>query len=194
VPFFWLQNDPNQLEPGNMGVRLFTSNGTVVTTIGGKSPGQACNLDHVQLSVAKGANGSLFVLTQPNEAHANSDDQVIEFAPGGQGACPQPSGGLTVNGVSGSSFSFPVNTQVTLADTVERKGEAPYRFDWMLLNSGTFEVEDLVKQMEAPGYKWPTPSTTHTFTKKGTYYLSATLYGDYGITLMSPEVVKITIH
>jgi hypothetical protein len=191
---FWTQRNSSDNDIANMGIRLFTSEGTVITTIGGQPAGQACNIDDEQLSIAAGANGSLFVLTQPNEANGNSDDQVIEFAPGGKGACPQPSGNLTVNGQSGSSFSFTANTQVTLADSTERKGEAPYRFDWVLLNSGTAEVEDLTTQMQAPAYTWPTPSTTHTFTKKGTYYLSATLYGDYGLTLMSPEVVKITIH
>jgi hypothetical protein len=194
VPFFWVQDDPNNGEIANMGVRLFTSSGAVITTIGGQAQGQACNLDDEQMSVAAGANGSLFVLTQPNEHNGNSDDQVIEFAPGGKGKCPQPSGSLTINGQSGSSFSFPVNTQVTMADSVERDGEAPYRFDWVLLNERTLEVEDLVTQMEAPRYRWPAPSTTHTFAKKGTYYLAATIYGDYGVTVMSPEVVKITIH
>jgi hypothetical protein len=194
VTRFWSQADFSSNGLANMGVRLFTANGTVITTIGGQPQGQACNIDTERLSLAAGSSGSVFVLTQPNEENNNSDDQVIKFAVGGKGACPQPSGSLTVNGTSGSSFSFPVGTQVSLADTTERKGGAPYRFDWVLLNSGTLEIEDLVNQMQAPEYLWPAPSTMHTFTKKGTYYLSATLYGDYGITLMTPEVVKITIH
>jgi hypothetical protein len=192
VPFFWTEN--NSANVANMGVRLFTSAGTVITTIGGQPQGQACNIDTEQLSVAAGANGSVFVLTQPNEASGNTDDEVIEFAPGGKGACPQPSGTLTVNGASHSSYSFPVNTEVTLTNIVERKGEAPYRFDWVLLNAKTLEVEDLVNQMEAPSYLWPAPSKKHTFTKKGTYYLAATVYGDYGVTIAKPEVVTITIH
>jgi len=80
----------------------------VFTTIGGGSAGHECDLDSGQFALAAGANGSVFVLTQPNEANGNSDDEVIQFAPGGKGACPQPSGSLTLNGKSGSSFSFPV--------------------------------------------------------------------------------------
>ncbi len=192
APTFWTDDVPRNSFVANMGVRLFSSNGTVITTIGGQPQGQSCNLDDEQLSVAAGANGSLFVLTQPNPGNGNSDDQVIEFAPGGKGVCPQPSGALTVNGHTGSSFSFPVGTQVTLADTVDRKGEVPYRFDWMLLNGGTLALEDLNTQLLGPDYFWPAPNTTHTFTKKGTYYVTATLYGDFGVSYVGST--KITIH
>jgi len=81
---------------------------------------------------------------------------------------------------------------VTFADTVERDGETPYRFDWALLNLSSLSVEDLKTQIEAPGYKWPAPSTSHTFGKAGTYYATATVYGDYGLTYLT--TVKITIH
>jgi hypothetical protein len=192
LPSFWVQGNPEASDVANMGVRLFSANGTIVTTIGGQPQGQACNLDDEQLSVAAGAKGSLFILTQPNTANGNSDDEVIEYTPGGKGACPAPTGSLTVNGQSGSSFSFPVGTQVTLADTVNREGEAPYRFDWVLLNAGTLATEDLNTQMLAPGYEWPAPSTTHTFAKKGTYFVAATLYGDYGVSYIG--TAKITIH
>lgn len=190
--YFWSQGNAPGKRIGNVGVRLFTAAGTVVTTIGGQAQGQPCNLDYAGLAVATGANGSLFVLTQPNASNGNSDDQVIEFKPGGAGACPQPSGSLTVDGKAGTSFSFPVGSEVTFADSVERKGEAPYRFDWVLLNSATLSVEDLKTQIEAPSYTWPAPSTSHTFTKKGTYYAAATVYGDYGLTYIT--TVKITIH
>jgi hypothetical protein len=190
VPYFWTQANPADNGIANMGVRLFTSNGMVLTTIGGQPAGQACSLDTEELAVAAGANGSVFVLTQPNEANGNSDDQVIEFTPGGKGSCPQPSGSLTVNGLSGSSFSFPVGTNVTFADIVERKGETPYRFDWVLYGSSS--LEDLKTQIEGPEYKWPAPNTSHTFTKAGTYHLTATVYGDYGLTYIATDT--ITIH
>ena len=178
-----------------MGVRLFNAEGAVVTTIGGQAPGQECNLDTERLAVAAGARGSVFVLTQPNPENGNSDDEVIEFAHGGRGACPQPSGSLTLNGKPGNSFSFPVGSEVTFTDTVERLGETPYRFDWVLLSTneeGEHSVEDLKTQIEAPSYTWPAPSTGHTFTKAGTYYLTATVYGDYGLSHIA--TVKITIH
>jgi hypothetical protein len=192
LPQFWSQGSTTGKLIGNVGVRLFTADGTVVTTIGGQAQGQPCNLDYAGLAVAAGAGGSLFVLTQPNASNGNSDDQVIEFKPGGAGTCPQPSGSLTVNGKAGTSFSFPVGSKVAFADSVERKGEVPYRFDWVLLNSATLSVEDLKTQIEAPRYKWPAPSTSHTFTKKGTYYAAATVYGDYGLTYIT--TVTITIH
>jgi hypothetical protein len=189
VPDFWYQGNEGTKFVANEGIRLFTSNGTVLTTIGGQPQGQACNMDFAQLAVAAGAKGTVFVLTQPNEENGNTDDQVIEFAPGGKGSCPQPSGSVTVNSQSGSSFSFPVGTNVTFADTVEREGEAPYRFDWVLYGGGSFE--DLKTQIEGPEYKWPAPSTSHTFTKAGTYYVTATVYGDYGLTYLTTDTIKI---
>jgi hypothetical protein len=189
VPYFWIQGGAASAFVGNLGVRLFTSNGAIVTTIGGQPEGQTCNLDFAQLGLAAGSNGSVFVLTQPNLENGGSDDQVIELSPGGKGSCPQPSGSLTLNGQSGSSFSFPVGTNVTFADTVERKGEAPYRFDWVLFNSSS--IEDLKTQIEGPEYKWPAPSTSHTFTKSGTYYVTATVCGDYGLTYITTDTIKI---
>jgi len=192
VPEYWFQGEAANRYLGNVGIRLFTSSGTVITTIGGQPQGQPCSINTAQLAIAAGSNGSVFVLTQPNEQKGNSGDEVIEFAAGGKGACPQPSGTLTVNGKSGSSFTFPVGTNVTLADSVERKGEAPYRFDWVLLNTSTLGLEDLYTQMQAPRYSWPAPSTSHAFTKKGTYDLAATLYGDYGVIQVG-GVVEIKI-
>jgi hypothetical protein len=186
VPLFWLRDPFASNDEANMGVRLFTADGTIITTIGGQAQGQNCNLDTEQLSVARGARGALFALTQSAD-----NDQVIEYAPGGKGACPQPSGSLTVNGKSGSSFSFPVGTQVTLADSVNRLGETPYRFDWVLLNSSTLSLEDLSTQLSASNYTWPAPSIAHTFTKKGTYALAATVYGDYGLTYIASATIKI---
>jgi hypothetical protein len=194
IPYFWVQLNNSETETANVGVRLFTSSGAVVTTIGGQPEGQSCNLNFAPLAVAAGAKESVFVLTQPNQASGSgvTNDEVIEFKPGGKGACPLPSGSLTLNGKSGTSFTFSAGENVTFEDSVERKGEAPYRFDWVLLNASTLEPEDLYNQMEAPNYLWPAPSRSHTFTKKGTYYLAATLYGDYGIVQIG-EVVTIKV-
>jgi hypothetical protein len=191
VPYFWTQADHENKNIANMGVRLFTSEGQIIGTIGGQPQGQPCNLDQEQLALAAGANGSLFVLTQPNAENGNSDDQVIEFIPGGGGRnCPKPSATMTVNGKAGTSFSFPAGTNVTFEDTVERKGETPYRFDWLVVK--WWSLEDLKTQIEAPAYTWPTPSTSHTFTQKGVYYVLATVYGDYGVTYITTVRIRIT--
>jgi hypothetical protein len=192
VPNFWFQGNEANASVANEGIRLFTSSGTVVTTIGGQAEGQPCSINNARVAVAAGAKGSVFVLTQPNEEDGNSGDEVIQFTPGGKGACPAPSGSLTLNGKSGSTQSFPVGTNVAFADSVERKGEAPYRFDWVLLNTSTLGLEDLYTQIEAPAYTWPAPSTSHTFTQTGTYLLAATLYGDYGLIQVGNTVeIKI---
>jgi hypothetical protein len=167
-----------------------TPEGVVVTTIGGQAQGQACNIGNERLAIAAGSSGSLFVLTQPNAENANSDDQVVEFTLGASGKCPQPSATMTVNGKSGGSFSFPAGTTVTFEDTVERKGETPFRFDWLLVKYWSFE--DLKTQIEAPEYTWPASSFSKTFTQKGLYRVLATVYGDYGITYITTIKVRIT--
>jgi len=180
VPVFWYQGAFSTKEVANEGIRLFTSNGTVITTIGGQSS-VPCNINNTRVALAAGSKERLFAITQPNPENGNDGDEVIEFAPGGKGACPQPTGTVAVNGKTVSSITVKAGEPVTLADTVERKGESPYRFDWWLLNGETLKLEDLTNQMQAPQYSWPAPSTSHTFTQKGTYYLASTLYGDYGV-------------
>jgi hypothetical protein len=193
VPYFWTQADHENKNIANMGIRLFGPDGSLAGTIGGGPEGQACNLGQQQLAVAAGAKESLFVLTQPNPENNNSDDQVIEFTPGGGGAagrCPKPTATMTVNGQSGSSFSFPAGTTVTFEDSVERKGETPFRFDWLVVK--WWSAEDLKTQIEAPEYTWPSSSISHTFTQKGTYRVLATVYGDYGITYIKTIKIRIT--
>lgn len=87
---------------GNIGVRLFEADGNIVDTIGGGTPNDgtatgssvlgSCNIDFRQASLAAGAEGAIFVLTQPRaEGKVSSyeyDDEIIEFAPGGTHACP----------------------------------------------------------------------------------------------------------
>jgi PKD repeat protein len=98
---------------GNIGIRLFELNGagkapTIVDTVGGGAPNPAspgtpvpdsvlgsCDIDSRSASLAAGAEGAVFVLTQPRgnigeagETAYEYDDEVIEFAPGGKQACP----------------------------------------------------------------------------------------------------------
>lgn len=179
----------------NEGVRIFTSGGTLLDTIGGAPAGQSCSLNVSALALAAGNNGRVFVLSRGGDFALTGDTsgrQVFEFAPLAGSGCPQPSGSFTVNGQSGSSFTYPVGTAVTFADTVNRLGETPYRFDWVLTNLTHPSVTDLNTQIAAPNYTWPVPSTTYTFTKAGTYLVGATVYGDYGVTSLG--LTKIVIH
>jgi PKD repeat protein len=182
---FWTEESTSHVT--NMGVRLFKSDGTVVTTIGGQSEGQACNLNTGQLSVAAGANESLFVLTQPNEANGNSDDQVIEFVPGGKGACPVPSiGGVTIkqdgkvveNNLHGEPVVHQAAPVTFEASDINRASEAPYEFNWDVTGSGF----TLSSKMEGPDYLWPSPITEYTYkpAEIGTHEGKVQMVGDYG--------------
>jgi PKD repeat protein len=197
IALFWKQGEAPGKYIGNAGVRLFTATGTVVTTIGGQAQGKPCNLDYSELGLAAGANGSLFVFVQLNETNGNSDDQVIEFAPGGAGACPVPAGEVTVNGVEASSVT--VNQKVPVkfnAVSIKRAGGVPYEFDWNFEGkktegtAGTNDGFDLGAKIEAPGFKWPKPEEEHTYQKAGTYEASVRMIGDYGTSLF-PIKVKV---
>ncbi len=178
LPFFWTQERGSS----NMGVRIFTSSGTILDTIGGAPAGQSCSLGNEALALAAGSKSTLFVL---------DGTQVQEFAPLAGSGCPQPSGSFTVNGQTAKTLSFPVGTTVTFADTVNRLGETPFRFDWGILNTGTLSLTDLANQITAPAYTWPAPTASYKFTSAGTYQVAATVYGDYGATVLGTVTIKI---
>jgi hypothetical protein len=185
---FWLEGEQSQAFVGEIGIRLFEEDGEVVGTIGGSTT-PSCNIDTAALSVAAGSAGSVFVLTQPNEENGNSDDQVIEFAPGGEGKCPQPSGVVTVNEVpiAGGAVTVHQNLPVVFdAFSIERAGETPFEFDWNLEGEGY----ELSSKMTGPSYLWPSPVVEHTFTTPGVYSASLRLIGDYG-TSVFPFTVKV---
>jgi hypothetical protein len=203
---FWIQDDPNNGEIANMGVRLFTSSGAVITTIGGQAQGQACNLDDEQMSVAAGANESLFVLTQPNEHNGNSDDQVIEFAPGGAGACPVPSISQVkvtqnqeaeVKGNEGEAIVHQGAAVQFEVSSLNRAGEAPFAFDWNVTGANTGgpngDGYTLVSQIEAKNkYKWPSPNAEYQYQLEelGLHEASVRLLGAYG-TIVFPFKVRV---
>ena len=96
----------------HVGIRLFEADGRIVNTLGGgepKAPGESqlgtCSVDFASASVAAGADGAVFVLTQPNleavgphKENLSTDDEIIEFAPGGKYACPTVTNEIEVNG------------------------------------------------------------------------------------------------
>jgi PKD repeat protein len=130
------------------------------------------------------------VLTQPNERDGNKGDEVIEFAPGGKGACPQPSGQVEVK-VNGVVKASPVSVSQDVpvefdASSINRAGETPYSFEW------SFEGEpySLVSEMKAPAFLWPNPTAEHTYATFGEYEAKVRVNGDYG-TSVFPVKVKV---
>jgi PKD repeat protein len=136
-------------------------------------------------------------LVQRNEINGNSDDVVVEFAPGGSGMCPTPTGEVEVNGVKVTSVT--VNQKVPVkfdASSIERAGGVPYEFDWNFEGkktagtAGTDDGFDLGAKIEAPSFTWPKPEEEHTYEKAGTYEASVRMVGDYGTSLF-PIKVKV---
>lgn len=199
VPF-WGQGIEADKYVANEGVRLFDENGDVLTTIGGGS--QACRIGTARISVAAGANGAVFVLTQPNEDNGDSEDQVIEFAEGAEGGvCPQPSGapGVVSGGEELVAGKITAKQNVPLeldASAIDRAGEAPYEFDWNfegLTSGGSLGGGfDLGSKIEAlRSYRWPNPIAEHTYAQSGIYKASVRLIGDYG-SIILPFEVKVS--
>jgi PKD repeat protein len=195
---FWTQDIFPNKEIASEGIRLFEADGKAVTTIGGQAVGQACNLDSGRLALAAGANGSVFALGQPNSNNGNSDDEVIEFAPGGAGKCPTPSGEVEVNGAPTLSATVtqgkPVKFSALSIGPILTGGAraTPYSFEWYFEGTAVPASKTYapVSKIEAPAYKWPTPEAEHTYNKAGTYEANVRMTGDYG-TSVFPVTVKV---
>jgi PKD repeat protein len=190
---FWTQTIFTNQGIANEGIRLFEADGKVVTTIGGQGTGQPCNIDDSRLALAAGANGSMFALGQFNAENGNSDDEVIEFAPGGAGKCPTPSGEIEVNGTPTLSANVTQGKSVKFsALSVNRAGASPYAFEWYFEGDATPASKTFtpVSKIEAPNYTWPTPEAEHTYGKAGTYEASVRMTGDYG-TSVFPVTVTV---
>jgi PKD repeat protein len=190
---FWTQSIFANQGIANEGIRLFEADGKIVTTIGGQATGRACNLDSGRLALAAGANESLFVLSQPNSKNGNSDDEVIEFAPGGAGKCPTPSGEVEVNGAPTLSATVSQGKLVKFsAISIDRAGASPYAFEWYFEGDSTPASKTFapVSKIEGPNYTWPTPEVEHTYGKAGTYEASVRMTDDYG-TSVFPVTVKV---
>jgi hypothetical protein len=202
---FWTQGDSETAYVANVGIRLFNQAGQIVTTLGGQAQGHECNLDFAQLSLAAGAEGALFVLTQPNTENNNEGDEVIEFAPGGKGACQAPSGQIEVNGQEVKPEAGEAVAKTTVfqdapvkfsAISIDRAGEAPYSFEWNFTGASTGGKEGYTfsTEMTSPGYLWSSPEAEHTYTETtepGKYdEASVRVDGDYG-TSVFPVDIKV---
>jgi PKD repeat protein len=203
APLFWWRGGPgSDNEVVNMGIRLFDAQGHIVTTIGGQPEGEPCDLNSEQMSLAAGAKGSLFVLTQPDQSNGDSGDQVIEFAPGGAGACPVPSisqvlvtqnGKVAESGKHGEPVVYqggaPVKFEVT---SLERKGERPFAFAWNV-TGGPGSSFSLFSEMDAANeYHWPNPAVEYEYkaSEVGLREGTVSLEGDYG-TITFPFKVLV---
>jgi hypothetical protein len=182
---FWNQEVNEEHHIGNMGIRVFSPAGEVLTTVGGGAEGEPCNLATNQLAVAAGAENSIFVLTSPNEHDGESDDELSEFAEGegGSKACPQPTGEVEVNEAKTAPPAVAIvhegeNTKFN-AISIDRAGEAPYAYEWSFEGEGK-GVESESK-MKGPKFDWPDPEATHQYSKTGTYHATLRLVGDYGV-------------
>jgi len=125
---FWIAGGPEDHEWGNVGIRLFESEGgktKILGTIGGGNPKIApwegpaklegsCSIDVPHAALAPGAKGSVFVLTRPEDTEAGEPGlsevvggEIIEFAPEGayQGMhpCPSATGEVEVDGTEAAS-------------------------------------------------------------------------------------------
>jgi PKD repeat protein len=204
---FWFSRG-TEAGSGNEGIRIFEGDGHIATTIGGGATAGVCSLDAARVSIAAGAAGSLFVLTEPEAEGAESDNQIVEFAEGGTGACPQPSGApavikgaVTVEPLTPADGGGDLRATVTQgvpvkldASTINRAGGAPYEFDWNFEEqtsggtAGTDDGYELGAKIDAPAYKWPSPEVEHTYTKPGTYTTRVRMIGDYGTSVFPLEV------
>ncbi len=215
----WTFGSGQTEELGDIGIRLFELNGQqskIVDTIGGGPPNSgtatagsvlgSCNIDYRAASLAAGAEGAIFVLTQPR---GESDDEVIEFAPGGQHRCPgvreasvevkegsswkelqkgsEPEPSLTVD------EGVPVTLSAESLDQVEANRTwkyttftflwpsvyewTPFGFEWNMEGNGY----TVVNKIEGPEYKWPSPEVVdYTYQGSGIYHASVRVEGDYG--------------
>jgi len=187
----------------NEGIRLFTSEGEIITTIGGAAKGEECNLDSDQLALAAGAEGAIFVLSQPNLKNNDSNDEVIEFAPGGKGACPTVGAHfeVEVNGKKAPATSTVTVTQKSTvkfdAFSLERAGETPYSFEWYFEGtekpeSKTYALGSEIEAGPEGKYLWPTPEAPHEYKKAGTFQVGLRVTGDYG-TSEFPDAATIKV-
>jgi len=216
---------PEDEDWADMGVRLFESNGTIVDTVGGGQPLAAptagpealagsCDIDFEAASLVAGAEGSVFVLTQPNRHETPAGgDEVVEFAPGGHYACPSVKGNIEVDGVEARpengqepkvdvspnvlvTFSaLSLDHQLTWNPPV-KLGGLPFEWKPEPVEWQAFEFEwnfgdgasELHRMEATSSYSWPTPEAKHVYKTPGTYEASVRVYSDFGTNSFPVEV------
>jgi PKD repeat protein len=209
------------LDSGTNGMISTPHGGTIANTLGNKGPGEPCNIGAVEATLAAGASGTLWVLDRGPESDtlgngAVAGRQVIEFAPrtelppGGGMLCPQPSGTFTMGVASepsqsaeGPPLEVPAGTQVTFnAGSIAVKSQAiatgktgkPFAYEWDFENGSHNEsfTAQKIEQMKGPNYYFPSPTIVHTYTKPGTYAVTARLLSDYGTYTTKSGTVVVT--
>ncbi|HST55758.1 MAG TPA: PKD domain-containing protein [Solirubrobacteraceae bacterium] len=196
--FYWHGGDASQNFVANVGVRLLgaasdgtlsdTEGATILNTLGNTTAGVgACNLGSNGASLAQGANGTLWLLmrgadTSSGLSGATAGRQIVEFAPGAPSACPQPSGTFTINGQPASAtVEATLGTPVTFdASAIAHGSPVVYAYDWVL-NVGDTVAGKPQNAMQEPVYVWAPSTATYTYTTPGTYPVSVTMNGDYGM-------------
>jgi hypothetical protein len=165
--FLWMEGGPSDEHWGNLGVRLFEANGTIVDTIGGGQPTGApnsspsallgsCDIDYEAASIAAGANGAVFVLTQPNTKTKNSApiaDEVVEFAPGGTHPCPSMSGNIEVNGTEVKPEGGEPTPKVTTVAGTKMKFDA-FSLDRTVMWNPAVDVEGISFEWNPKPFEW----------------------------------------
>ncbi len=142
-------------------------------------------------SLQAGAGGTLWVLTRGSDSAGSGFNPVggrelIELAPKAGDPCPMPSGTFTV--ASGSGPAQPASTTSPLdvaagatvnfdASSIAYLGGATAEYDW------NFGDGDTLKTLgnSSPPFQWPDPTASETYTTAGTYAVTLTVYGDFGV-------------
>ncbi len=142
-------------------------------------------------SLQAGAVGTLWVLTRGSDSAGSGFDPVggrelIELAPKAGDTCPTPSGTFSVS--SGSGAAQPASTVAPLgvaagatvqfdASTIDYLGGATAEYDWDFGNGDRLTTLG----NSSPPFQWPDPTASETFTTKGTYTVTLTVFGDFGV-------------
>jgi PKD repeat protein len=217
---FWITGTGADSHLGNVGIRLFNAQGEVIDTIGGGEPSTrmsgSCSIDYAHASLAAGADGSVFVLTKPNEQRGDTDDEVIQFAPGQGSQCPSVTGELSVNGkelvpgqggaVAAVSVDPGVETEFSalsldrplawnLSEFTWHTAEwIPFAIEWNFEGASTggpgddgYTVVHKIDLAES-AYQWPEPKAEYKYETPGIYEAKLRVYGDLGTSVFPFKV------
>jgi hypothetical protein len=210
------------LQPEADGVLANSRGGTIVNTLGNKVPGEPCNIGAAEATLAAGADGTLWVLARGPESitllsknKAVRGREVIELAPraelptGDEKLCPQPSGTFTMSApgelsqsAEGPPLEVPAGTQVTFdAGSIMVKSEPietgktgkPFAYEWNFESAAGEPFTALkIERMQPPNYYFPSAAIKHTYTRPGTYTVTARLLSDYGAYTTTSGTVVVT--